>query len=96
MSSSAELFLALEEPADAANTSSGGLSKRLSSVFVFLLPLEGLLVNKPSSAVVAAVVAFLAGAAGLDEVDGGGDLEDAGGENRSSPPNRSARIHISI
>ena len=95
MSSSAELFLALEDPADAANTSSGGLSKRLSSVFVFLLPLEGLLVNKPSSAVVAAVVAFLAGAAGLDEVNGG-DLEDAGGENRSSPPNRSARIHISI
>ena len=87
MSSSAELFLALEDPAGAANTSLGGLSKRLSSAFVFLLPLEDLLVNK-SSLVVAAVI-FLAGATGLDEVDGGGDLEDTGGENRSSPPNRS-------
>ena len=41
--------------------------------------------NKSSSSGAAAVV-FLAGA-GLDEVDGGA-LE--GGENRSSPPNRSA------
>jgi hypothetical protein len=53
-----------------------------------LLP-EGLLENKSSFSGpwAAAAIVFLAGA-GLDEVDGGG-LED-GGENRSSPPNRSA------
>ena len=81
ISSPAEL-LALEDPV-AAKMSSGGLSKRLSSVFVFLPP-AGLLANKSSSR--GAAVVFLAGA-GLDEVDGGA-LE--GGENRSSPPNRSA------
>ena len=79
ISSPAEL-LALEDPV-AAKMSSGGLLKRLSSVFVFLPP-EGLLANKSSTA----AVVFLAGA-GLEEVDGGA-LE--GGENRLSPPNRSA------
>ena len=80
----------MEEDPDPANIFSGGLLKRLSSVFVFL-SLEGSLVNKLSSSRAATVV-FLAGA-GLDEVDGGA-LE--GGKNRSSPPNRSAGDVVSF
>ena len=74
-------LLALEDPD--VKMSSGGLSKRLSSAFDFLL-LVGLLVNKSSSR--GAAVVFLV-AAGLDD-DGGGFEED---ENKSLSPNRSAK-----